>query len=234
MIWKVYSNQNDSICWEKKRTMGLGSGLVFLVLVGYFFVCIFYKAKGQRSRQAMQVCSNATPSSCLPKWRVAWGHWWNTQGFHLAAQNALEITRSGGKVWCRRRHTTDSTTLKKQPKVMVPSVPTPVIQQDHLTPSQTAWDGVHRYFKSISSSFTDIYKITPNPHLQSTFKSLTIWAQSGAEFLLLLNDYFIFPFCMMTWFILFAQWDRRLSTEDSILNINTGWHFKSYLKCHQS
>lgn len=69
---------------------------------------------------------------------------------------------------------TDSTTLKKQPKVMVPSVPTPVTQQDHLTPSQIAWDGVHRYFKSISSFFTEMYKITPNPHLQSTFKSLTI------------------------------------------------------------
>jgi len=34
----------------------------------------------------------------------------------------------------------------------------------------------------------------------------------------------------MTSFVLFTQWDHCLSTEESILNINTGWHFKSYLK----
>lgn len=75
---------------------------ILLVVVRYYFVCMFSKASGHRVRQArasVQQCCCELPSAqvahCL-------GTMMKYSGFSLIAQNAPEIARSGGKVQCRR------------------------------------------------------------------------------------------------------------------------------------
>lgn len=74
---------------------------IFLVVVGrYYFVCMFSKASGHRQAHAsvQQHCwelPSAQVAHCL-------GTLMKYSGFHLIAQNAPEIARSGGKVQCRR------------------------------------------------------------------------------------------------------------------------------------
>lgn len=91
------------------RALGEGSHCrIFLVVVRYYFVCMFSKASGQRVRQAR---ASAQPHCCeLPSAQVAHclGTLMKFLGFRLIAQNAPEIARSGEKVQCRRWQTAKS------------------------------------------------------------------------------------------------------------------------------
>lgn len=140
---------------------------------------------------------------------------------------------------CRRWHTTNR---QQNPKRLA-KMHDPFCSYFHacdpvrlLHTLPTAWDTVSRYCKFISFSFTSICRTTPQPVPSKHFQDSCHMKSQEQSFLLLLNVWGgeVPSFCMMTWFILFAQWDHCLYTEESILNINTGWHFKSYLKCHQS
>lgn len=76
--------------------------LCVCVVARCYSVCMFSKASGHRVRQAR--ASVQQPCCELPSARVAHcpGTLTKYSGFHLIAQNAPEIARSGGKVQCRR------------------------------------------------------------------------------------------------------------------------------------
>ena len=188
-----------------------------------------------------QACASVQRYRCeLPSAQVArcLGTLMKYWSFRLTVQNALEIAGSGRKVRSRRRHTMNRQQNSKRPA----KIDDPFCSYSHAHDPErpphtllTAQDGVSRYCKFISSSFTSICRITPQPvsskHFQDSCHMKTVRSRVFCCCWMII---FFRPSCTMTWFILFAQCDHCLSTEESILNINTGWHFKSYLKCHQS
>lgn len=132
------------------------------------------------------------------------------------------------------RRQADSKTLQDQPQATTPSVPTPtpVMQWDPSHPASSPGQG-SRYCKFSSSSFTSICSTTPSLPPPGAFGSPAIAKQSGA-LVCCCWTMGVFPRGAMTWLIVFAQQDRCLSSDESILNTNTGRHLKSYFKCHQS
>lgn len=59
--------------WERRTIVGFFWWWWGIIL----FVC-FPKPVGRGWGKPVQVCSSTAVSSHLPKWHIAWGHWWNT------------------------------------------------------------------------------------------------------------------------------------------------------------